>query len=367
MRTAGNINTPWDFEAVKAVLDKHNSHFTVFGGEPLLTPIDRLEQIFEYGYRKWGQNGIQTNGSLITAAHVELFKRYNVYVGFSIDGYGELNDAREVGTLVETRAHTQRSVDNLTSLLDSQKEKVSLIITLTTVNCGNEDRLVGLVHWLYYLDTLGLKAVRLHFLESDCVGAEWLRLSEERLIKVLTFLQTCEFTSIKIDLFKDIEQTLLGWKDKLTCVWNCCDPLNTSAVVSIAADGSVSNCGRVNKSGVVWLKASDKTKLRQQILWDTSQEAGGCNGCRFFLACTGHCPGTAINGDWRNRTRDCEVLKALFVVAEARLVQRGETPLSIDPNIDTLVRGFIADKFTVSRTHTDTPHIDRFYLQVPVK
>ena len=64
-------------------------------------------------------------------------------------------------------------------------------------------------------------------------------------------------------------------------------------------------------------------------LYLTPQEAGGCGGCRFFLMCKGQCPGTAIDGDWRNRTERCETWKRLFETIEAELVASGKSPISL--------------------------------------
>src|SRR5205085_10095838 len=66
-------------------------------------------------------------------------------------------------------------------------------------------------------------------------------------------------------------------------------------------------------------------------LYHTPQEAGGCKDCRFFLMCKGQCPGTAIDGDWRNRTEHCEVWKALFKVLEDEFQAQGKVPLSLRP------------------------------------
>jgi uncharacterized protein len=46
--------------------------------------------------------------------------------------------------------------------------------------------------------------------------------------------------------------------------------------------------------------------------------------------CKGQCPGTAIDGDWRNRTEHCEVLKALFEDLEKELATEGKRVLSFD-------------------------------------
>jgi len=45
--------------------------------------------------------------------------------------------------------------------------------------------------------------------------------------------------------------------------------------------------------------------------------------------CKGQCPGTAIDGDWRNRTEHCEVWKAVYARLESDLVAEGKQPLSL--------------------------------------
>ena len=85
MRDAGNINVPRNWERVQKQL---TGEFTVFGGEPLLAPIEHLEEVWKFGFERYGKNGIQTNGTLITDQHIDLFKRYNVQIGISVDGPG---------------------------------------------------------------------------------------------------------------------------------------------------------------------------------------------------------------------------------------------------------------------------------------
>ena len=80
MRLAGNINVPRDWERVKRQIERLGSDFSIFGGEPLLAPIEHLREVFEFGFERFGKNGIQTNGSLITDDHIELFLKFNVSV-----------------------------------------------------------------------------------------------------------------------------------------------------------------------------------------------------------------------------------------------------------------------------------------------
>ena len=95
--------------------------------------------------------------------------------------------------------------------------------------------------------------------------------------------------------------------------------------------GQKSNCGRTNKDGIDFLKADRTGHERYLALYQTPQEFGGCQGCRFFLMCKGQCPGTALDGDWRNRTEHCDVWMELFEHVEGQLQARGVEPLSRKP------------------------------------
>ena len=80
--------------AVLAQLEHVNSRWSLFGGEALLLPLPDLEELLKIGFERWGGTGIQTNATLITPAHLELFQKYNTHVGISLDGPDELNDSR---------------------------------------------------------------------------------------------------------------------------------------------------------------------------------------------------------------------------------------------------------------------------------
>ena len=97
----------------------------------------------------------------------------------------------------------------------------------------------------------------------------------------------------------------------------------------VEGNGQRSNCGRTNKDGVDFVKADEPGFERYVALYHTPQAHGGCNGCRYFLVCKGQCPGTAIDGDWRNRTEHCELWKHLYCELETALLAEGEIPLSL--------------------------------------
>lgn len=326
MRDAGNLGPAYDLAAMKATLASEGVEFTIFGGEPLLVPLPDLEELWRFGYERYHKNGVQTNGVLISDAHIAAFRRWNVYVGVSIDGPGELNDMRRAGTLQATREATEKSCANLERLL-AEGIGCSLIVTIYKTN-ASAARLPQLLDWLRNLTAKGLRSIRVHTLELDW-KAKTFALTDDETISALTALREMSLdTGLQIDIFTDIVALLRGQDQHVSCVWNGCDPWTTPAVQGVDGRGELTNCGRTNKDGHDWRKASDRSQVRQLVLYETPYEDGGCQGCRFFVACKGSCPGTSIDGDWRNRPTDCKVWMGLFEAAERDLIRVGETPVS---------------------------------------
>jgi len=95
-------------DLMKSALTAENRPFTLFGGEPLTIPVQDLEELWSWGYDRFGSNSVQTNGILIRDEHIRMFKEYKVGVGISIDGPGKFNDLRRLGSLEETRMQQRR-------------------------------------------------------------------------------------------------------------------------------------------------------------------------------------------------------------------------------------------------------------------
>ncbi len=331
-RDAGNIPHVYDLDRMKAAIVEEGGDFTLFGGEPLLVPLADLEALWAWGFQRSGHNAIQTNGSLIRDAHLELFKRYKVHVGISIDGPGPLNDTRWGGTLARTReatSQTERAIERLCQ----EGMPPSLIVTLHRGNAFAAT--LPMMHeWLRHLEALGVTSVRLHILETESaeIRERYALTTEENLTAFLSFAQLeSELSTLKFDVFTDMRRLLRGQDDSVTCIWGACDPYTTRAVRGVEGNGQRSNCGRTYKEGVEFAKAERAGFERYLALYHTPQPHGGCQDCRFFLMCKGECPGTAIDGDWRNRTADCAVWLGLFEHLEAEMVHAGETPVSLSP------------------------------------
>lgn len=351
MRVAGNISVPLDLDKVFKTLKDYKQPFSLFGGEPLLTPLPVLEKIFKFGFDNFKSNSIQTNGTIITDRHIELFRKYNVHVGFSIDGRGD-------GNLPRTNVSTTRQIHSNFVRLLREIGNVSLIVTLTSYSVNDD-----LIPWLIDLDNGGLKSVRIHLLEND--GPASLIPDEQKLHKLLRDLYQAskQFKNLQIDMFNDIKKLLLDPDSSVTCIWNSCDPYTTPAVQGIDGDGTLSNCGRVNKDGINWRKSNRKGRERTIMLYQVPQEHGGCQGCDFFYICKGQCPGTGIDKDWRNRSELCNTIKKMIAIVNedvnSKLLQ---DPIKLRELESKIIGTLVSDD-----VHGDTPHGDKYEFTVPVR
>lgn len=346
MREAGNFSAPLNFVKVKEALSRSNQSFSVFGGEPLLASIEQLKEIWEYGYQKFRSNGIQTNGTLVTPAHVDMFRAYRVHVGVSIDGPEGANSPRCSDEI------TRKIIDNI-QLMTSEGVEVSLI---TTIHRKSVEHLPGLLRFFKDMELLGVKQVNLHNLEVDNIEtAESLDLTDEENFDIFKAIyDDTRQSKIKYLPFEDIKQLLTKRNASATCIWSGCDPLTTPAVHGINPEGALVNCGRTTKEGIDWLKANTPSRERYEALAKTEWKDGGCKDCLYFFACKGQCPGTAIDGDWRNRTKDCQFWYKLMDHIRADIQVSGESLL----DFDQMNREFIGSLTGQITEHGDVPHGD---------
>jgi uncharacterized protein len=332
-RDAGNQAVKYDLNLMKQAIAAQGQPFALFGGEPLLVPERDLADLFAWGYQRYGRSSIQTNGTLINDEHIFMFREYAVSIGISIDGPAELNDARWHASLERTRkstAMTEAAIERLCR----ENLPPSLIVTLHRGNATAE-KLPRMVEWILRLESIGVRSVRLHLLESETpqLHAKY-ALSDQENIKALLVFANLEkqMATLRFDVFDDMRHMLMGRDNTATCIWNACDPYTTHAVQGVEGFGKRSNCGRTNKDGIDFVKSDQQGFERYLALYHTPQEAGGCQSCRFFLMCKGQCPGTAIDGDWRNKSEHCGVWMAVFEYLERELLDQNLQPLSVSPS-----------------------------------
>jgi uncharacterized protein len=316
------------------------NNFVLFGGEPLLAPLNVIEELFAAG-----ATGLQTNGTLISQDHIRLFQKYRANVGISIDGPWGLNSLRC------DEKTTNQVIENIKSMVQAGIS-VSLICVLHKMNAIGE-RLEKFKEFGLWAQSLGIFNINCHFMQGNFV--ESLDPDQQELAFLDLALWLRSHPDLRWQPFVDITQLLMvGRKAQVFCIFNACDPYTTSAVYSIEPDGIVRNCGRLVGNGPGWLKSPAPSRCRQDALAQCDQQYGGCKGCRFLPLCTGGCPGEAIDSDWRNRTEHCGTLKALFRFYEDALLDQGIVPASIRTDNKLLSPCTNSDH----GDHGDIPHGD---------
>jgi len=353
---AGRVQLDKVIPAIKRALEGSTKDrvFTVFGGEPLLIPRLTLERLWGFGLQEYGRNSVQTNGELIDDDFIRLFSKYKVTVGLSIDGPWPLNEARS------DEDGTKRSIENLNKLFISGNIP-SLHIILNRHNASRE-RLPILIDWIKEVGQK-LSEIRIHLMEVDTEKGSGVALKDWENETAFLALANIK-TKAQLQPFLDMRR-LLSCEDlnKVGCTWNACDPYTTPAVQGVDGDGTQSNCGRTNKDGVAYRKATTSGRERLLALHATAYEAGGCKNCRYFFACKGQCPGEGIDGDWRNRSIHCRSYYRVFEVLETEVGILSDTKIK---EREHQVLG--TNRFTSAHgdQHGDIPHSDRFVLHVPV-
>jgi uncharacterized protein len=303
---------------------KKRSAPCVHGGEPLIIRSADLRKILQLSFDLYGRTGIQTNGILLTDAHLEMFREFKTSVGVSIDGdTAALNRGRwNDGDIPDSRIQelTDLTLRNMARAKAAGLD-VSAIIVLRRYNAAPE-RLSALMRFLIRLEKMGIRSLRTNEvivfedefrdeeLTRDELGRAFIRLAD------LCF----EDAGRQWNPYRDIVKMWTEGGDA-TCVFNACDIWKTGAETAITADGSIGVClkGGAALDGIQALAADVGGAERVQALPAIPQEQGGCQGCEFWGLCGGGCPGSGIGNDWRNRTRFCGAYKTLFQHVRARL------------------------------------------------
>jgi uncharacterized protein len=296
------------------------------GGEPLLTPKEENEKLFKAIFEKFGATSIQTNGTLIDQDYIDMFKKYNTNVGVSFDGTGELNLGRWMGNEKNTLKTADKIMKNIKWMSD---EGVNIgIIAVVSKKNASPDKIPMLKEFLLELKTLGITRGRLNLVQVDFkdLEPEFLLTDEEAKYFYEEMIDFLLDNDLAYAPFTDVMNGLMGYGHK-TCVTTQCDPLHTLGEQPVYGDGTVGNCLRTAKDGVVFLaeKRPDGggrvSNERYAILQQIPYEEGGCGGCRFWSICTAYCPGEAEDGDWRNRTQNCSRLLSLFEATESKIMK----------------------------------------------
>lgn len=316
-RQNGNKPAPYDLEAIKAKIHGAPAGAgTLHGGEILLMPHADVRYLCEALRADGRAINMQTNGSMVTPELLAILKEFKVNVGVSINGPAELNRDRRAAPhnskipeeilLKATDLLTTRIENNIYKML-SEDIEVGLITVLSVTNAGSEEKLDKLIKWGLMMESRGVESHRWNLLHQDFDQPRVELTADEAAYAYKWF---CDVTFALPHRFWYPFKTMFGslnGQGVKDCWFAPCDPYSTAAVYSVFNDGGVGNCLRTAKDGIPYLRAEDgEQHHRQELLAAIPVNQGGCGGCKYWKVCYGGCPGEAVDGDWRNKSRFCK-------------------------------------------------------------
>ncbi len=292
------------------------------GGEPLLWGEENFKTIFEYiSFSFKGiqlKNSIQTNLSLIGQSHIDLFKEYNVHIGFSLDGNKQINDSQRVykggdGTFddIVGKLNLCRNAGlSIGCIIVGSKKHIGKIKELYAFLCEN--------HLNFKFNPLFISGeAKSHCDEYGVTASEYADMA----IELFDLWYHDNENELIESNFLEMASNLLSGKTS-HCLFdrNCQENF-----FAVSPMGDIMPCGRFCDEEFRTLSYGNiQDKSLKEILEGRNEyeayqrasfiEKGACSKCEFFHICHGGClhEGFLNKGDFRHKTFLCSAYRKIF-------------------------------------------------------
>lgn len=270
------------------------------GGEPLMMPKKILSEAMEYAQKRLQGYDIrflmQTNATLVTPDWIQIFQKYHVEVGVSMDGYRQLHDANR------RKKDGSPSYDEVIHHIhDLQKADIS-VGTLMVLNTEQPVDLEQLYTCIRELHT----GIKIHPVipcgrakenkEAELIYRNYIILLEALYEKVIE-----DEEPVIIDPLNELLNAILGICPVKECSFagTCCNGL-----ICVYTDGSVGYCGRdsihdkflfgnIQNASLKELYMSAQAEyIRQRQAYLQQHD---CKNCADWKLCHGGCSFEAAN------------------------------------------------------------------------
>lgn len=321
---------------VQSFCEKHHrQNLTLIwhGGEPLLWGIENYRKIFSFMRNEFSdypfQNLLQTNLTLLTQEYIDLFKEYNVRLGFSLDGPKFIHDKQRI------HQGGQGSFDIVMDKLSLCRQNEFRVGCITVATRNH----IGHMHDLYEFmnhNNISFKMNPLFISGEAEKNKEDLGLSVLEYAKLVIELFDLMFDDpnckISNSNFVEIASNLISNRPA-GCLFgeNC-----QGNFLAISPKGEVFPCGRFCDSNyeiyaygnlhtesfadiMNRIYCSDLYKRYQYI------KKSSCQQCEFFNVCHGGClhDGFLNSRDFKNKTFLCPAYKLIFAHIKNKLLFAG--------------------------------------------
>lgn len=317
-----NSKTPVLFKFTDQLISYNKftpTNFFFHGGEPLLINLENWEHILNYFREKNYpiKANVQTNGTLVNDDFINLFKKFNVSVGSSLDGPAFLND--------KNRVFKNGEGSFLTVLKNIRKLKkaglhIGCLVTLNKTNIKN-------IEAIYTL----FKKYDIAFNVRPISETRY-SLNKEILISPSEYATAfCKLfdiwfndTKTKTFLINDFANIIARFIKSIEGLATCTTIKNCSGrFVSFDLDGNLWHCARFNgEDGFSYgnIKKDNLTNLLNSVKAKKFSERWkilsrkSCRNCKFSPYCYGGCPARAYYyyGSYFHKDYYCEAFKIIL-------------------------------------------------------
>ena len=342
----------FDVDFIISVIDQifeycnthHRQSLTLIwhGGEPLLWGIDRYSKVFDYIEKHYEgypyRNLIQTNLTLIDQGYIDLFKRYNVKIGFSLDGPEDLHDMQRVTR--DGKGSFSKVFEKI-QLCRENSLPIGCIVVATKFHLGEVKRLYNFMND----NKISFKVNPLFFSGEAKKNKDSIQISVKQYAEFCVELFDIMFDDPNCNIsnsnFAEIASSMISGKVAGCLLGENCQ----GSFLAISPNGSVFPCGRFCDSEYENFAYGNLHELSfQSIIKEIYKsdiyhrfdfiKKSNCNSCEFFSICHGGClhDGYLNSNDFRHKTFLCPAYKIIFSHIKKRLIEKGFISQHIDSN-----------------------------------
>lgn len=283
----------------KIFIDKREKCKIIFhGGEPLIIKgevyNDLIKKILEVIPN--ATFSIQTNATLLSKKHIEVFKKYNVRIGISLDGY---NAEQNYCRVYQNGKNSFEQVMKKIKLLNDSKLDYGIIMTLSKKIVGYEQELYD------YIYTNKLKCnIRPAFpTEKNC---DFSMTNDEyyTFFKNIFEIWIKDKTKIELKQVREVYEQFVKILEPTFKIGDCATSGRCfGKFISLDIYGNVYSCNRTynnpkfyygNLNNVTVDEIMEKAKKLQEIR-NKYIKNSKCQECEIFEECKGGCPASAFS------------------------------------------------------------------------
>lgn len=319
-------------EIYSYAIEKSITNITLLwhGGEPLLWTNKNYENIFQYCEKVFNdsfkiRHSIQTNLTLINNEYIDIFKKFDVSVGFSLDGFGEINDKTRY---FQNKKGSFAKIFEKIELCKSLNFKICAVVVASSKNINYINEIYSFMneHNISFKINPIFKSGEAEdsFNEYGITTYQY----QTCMIELFDLWTNEKKTNVDISLFSEIASNLATNNPALCNFKEDCQ----QNVFSIFANGDIYPCGRFGNdnnfnfgnlrkdslSNIMKKKNNFFGNKRVQNLTNND-----CNNCKYLSICHGGCMHDAYisSNDIFTQSNFCQAYKHIFQHIEKYLIK----------------------------------------------